>query len=290
MKQYTEEDVGNIVSLEHVNVQVPDQSLALLYYVVGLGLTRDPYLTVGLNNMWINIGEQQFHLPTRTAQRIQGHIGLVVPDLDELEAGLRSVAEGLRGSAFSFQRQSDHLAVTCPWGNHFRCYSSQAAFGDMALGMPYVEFTVAPGAMEPILGFYQTAFAAPVAVERDSAGVWGQVKIGRVQSLRFRESQEPLATYDGHHVAIYVANFSGPYGYLKERGLVSEEVRNHQFRFQTIVDPRDGKRVFELEHEVRSLHHPMHHRPFVNRNPRQSQRAYHRGADAFVPFNGGRAS
>jgi hypothetical protein len=104
--------------------------------------------------------------------------------------------------------------------------------------------------------------------------------------LRFRETQEPIAPYDGHHVAIYVANFSGPYEYLKNRGLISEEVRNHQFRFQTIVEPRDGKPVFALEHEVRSLHHPMFQRPFVNRNPGQSQRVYHRGRDAFVPFSG----
>ena len=60
MSQHIEEDVGNIISLEHINVQVPDQALATLFYVVGLGLTRDPYLTVGLNNMWINVGEQQF--------------------------------------------------------------------------------------------------------------------------------------------------------------------------------------------------------------------------------------
>ena len=70
MSEYAEEDVGNIVSLEHINVQVPDQSLAILFYVVGLGFTRDPYLTVGLGNMWINVGEQQFHLPTRKAQVI----------------------------------------------------------------------------------------------------------------------------------------------------------------------------------------------------------------------------
>ena len=65
MTAYTEEDVGNIVLLEHVNVQIPDQALATLFYVVGLGFTRDPYLNVALNNMWVNVGEQQFHLPTR---------------------------------------------------------------------------------------------------------------------------------------------------------------------------------------------------------------------------------
>jgi hypothetical protein len=61
MTNYSEEDVGNIISLEHVNVQISDQALATLFYVVGIGGTRDPYLNVGLNNMWVNVGEQQFH-------------------------------------------------------------------------------------------------------------------------------------------------------------------------------------------------------------------------------------
>src|SRR5438045_7851373 len=74
------EDVGNIVSLEHVNTQVPDQSVATLFYIVGLGFTRDPYMNVGLTNMWINIGDQQFHLPTGKPQVLRGHTGLVVPD------------------------------------------------------------------------------------------------------------------------------------------------------------------------------------------------------------------
>jgi len=285
MNSYAEEDVGNIIALEHINVQVPDQALAILFYIVGLGFTRDPYLTVGLTNMWINVGEQQFHLPTRNAQIIDGHIGVVVPDLDALESRLQAVADGLKGSQFSFDRSTDYLAVTCPWGNRYRCHQSQPRFGDMTLGIPYVEFAVRPGAMESIIGFYQTAFNAPVAVENDAEGAHGRVRIGRCQWLNFREIATPAAPYDGHHIAVYVANFSGPYEYLKSRGLISEDVHNHQFRFKDIVDPANGKPIFALEHEVRSLRHPMYHRPFVNRDPAQSQRAYHRGRDAFVPFS-----
>ncbi|MGE5218524.1 MAG: hypothetical protein ACM3SP_16135 [Chloroflexota bacterium] len=284
MSAYVDEDVGNIISLEHINVQVPDQSLAILFYVVGMGFTRDPYLTVGLNNMWVNVGEQQFHLPTRQAQVIDGHIGVVMPDLDALETRLQSVADPLKATRFAFERRDDYISVTCPWGNRFYCYPGQAAFGDMALGIPYVEFFVRPGAVEAILRFYETVFRAPVAVERDALGDFGRVKIGRAQSLLFRETDKPLVAYDGHHVAIYVANFSGPYGELKKRGLISEEVRNHQFRFKQIVDPKDNTARFALEHEVRSLRHPMYQRPFVNRNPIQSQRNYRRGWDGFVPF------
>jgi hypothetical protein len=284
MDEHTEEDVGNIISLEHVNVQIPDQSVATLFYVMGLGFTRDPYLNVGLNNMWVNVGEQQFHLPTREPQVIDGHVGLVVPDLDALAARLESVAPGLKDTQYSFARKPDHIAVTSPWGNRYCCYTRQPAFGDMTLGMPYVEFSVPRGVMEPVLRFYQVALGAPVAVEKDAAGAVGRVKIGRQQSLLFRESEKPIRPYDGHHIAIYVANFSAPYAYLKSRGLISEEVRNHQFRFKEIVDPEDGSAKFVLEHEVRSLRHPMYHRLFVNRDPAQSQREYRRGWDAFTPF------
>ena len=58
------EDLGNSIHLEHVNVQVPDQRLATLFYVTGLGLTRDPYLMVSDTNMWVNAGRSQFHLPS----------------------------------------------------------------------------------------------------------------------------------------------------------------------------------------------------------------------------------
>jgi hypothetical protein len=52
----TTQDVGNILGIEHVNVTVPDQTLALAFYVSGLGLTRDPYMMVGPENMWPHRG------------------------------------------------------------------------------------------------------------------------------------------------------------------------------------------------------------------------------------------
>src|SRR5258708_303364 len=95
------EDVGNIVSLEHVNTQIPDQSLATLFYIVGLGFTRDPYMNVGLTNMWINIGDQQFHLPTGTPQVLRGHTGLVVPDVNGLKERLTTI-QGQLGTSTDF--------------------------------------------------------------------------------------------------------------------------------------------------------------------------------------------
>ena len=67
-----EENVGNILNMEHVNLTVPDQQLAALFYVSGLGFTRDPYIDFGTFNMWINVGGQQFHLPKNDAQKFRG--------------------------------------------------------------------------------------------------------------------------------------------------------------------------------------------------------------------------
>lgn len=283
MIDYADEDVGNIVLLEHVNLQVPDQSLAILFYIVGLGFTRDPYFNIGLRNMWANVGEQQFHLPTRPVQVLHGHMGIVVPDFDALKERLASVEEGLAGTKFSWSVKADHIAVTCPWGNRFQCYAAGSSFGDMALGVPYVEFLIAPDRAAGIARFYDQVLGAPATTESGKQGTLARVKIGRNQSLIFREANES-AEYDGHHLAIYVANFSRPYNFLKSRGLISEEVRNHQFRFKEVVDPENGSGVFLVEHEVRSLHHPMYRRFLVNRDPVESARRYRRGRDALIPY------
>lgn len=284
MTAYAQEDVGNIISLEHVNLQVPDQSLAMLFYVVGLGFTRDPYLNVGLENMWVNVGEQQFHLPTRTAQRIHGHIGLVVPDIDALKKRLLAVEERLKNTQFRWSAEEGYVAITCPWGNRFRCYSNCAKFGDVALGLVYVNFFIAQGTAGAIARFYDDVLGAPSVVDAGEQGSVARVKVGRDQWLQFEETRETRLPYDGHHIAIYVVNFSRPYGLLKSRGLITEDVRNHQFRFKELIDPRNGDSVFLLEHEVRSLHHPMFHRSFVIRDPEQSQRHYRRGRDTMSPF------
>ena len=56
-------ELGSVVLFEHVNLRVADHRLATLFFVEGLGLTRDPYRMVGTRNMWLNAGNQQFHLP-----------------------------------------------------------------------------------------------------------------------------------------------------------------------------------------------------------------------------------
>lgn len=279
----TTQDVGNIVALEHVNVKVPDQQLATLFYVAGLGLTRDPYLMPGLENMWINIGQQQFHLPTGRPQVLRGHVGLVIPDLDELPGRLAAVKPGLAGTKFDYAVEDKHIRVVSPWGNVIRCHAPGPAFGDTTLGMPYVEFAVEPGAAEGIARFYRAALGAPAAVVRNGGGAAARVTVGPRQELIFRETADAIPPYDGHHIQVYIASFSAPHGWLAARGLVTEESTWYQYRFRDIVDPETSRVLFTIEHEVRSLLSPLYLRPLVNRSPAQRQPTYQRGRDAFVP-------
>ncbi|MCP5151801.1 MAG: hypothetical protein H6983_09230 [Ectothiorhodospiraceae bacterium] len=276
------QDVGNIVMLEHVNVTVPRQDLATQFYVVGLGLTRDPYLMVGLENMWINVGQQQFHLPTSGPQVMRGTVGLVIPELDRLPARLAEAAAPLEGTRFAFGEEDDAVVATCPWGNRIRCHAPGPRFEDMRLGMAYVEFDVERGCADGIARFYQQVMGAPSRVESAADGDVAHVRVGRGQELVFREVDGPLADYDGHHVAIYISDFSAPYRRLGEMDLVSRENGDYEYRFVDISDPATGKALFRIEHEVRSLTHPIYHRPLINRNPEQRQRTYSRGRDAFA--------
>ena len=272
------EDVGNVQLLEHVNLTVPDQGIASMFYVTGLGFTRDPYIDFGTLNMWVNLGDQQFHLPTNKAQVLRGHVGVVVPSLEGLQKRLKFAARGLADTQFACSEKDDHLELTCPYGNTIKAFEP-TQFPRMDLGMPYVELTVPPGAKEGIARFYETVLDCPTSIEGDSV----KVAMGSNQELIFTETDAEIPEYDGHHLAIYVANFSKPHAWLNERGLISEESDQFQYRFEKIVDPESGDLLFEIEHEVRSLSHAMYRRPLVNRNPETNFFTYRKGNEQFSP-------
>lgn len=275
------EDIGNIIKLEHINVTIPEQPPATLFYVAGLGLTRDPYVMVSTNNMWINVGQCQFHLPTAKPQVLRGCTGVVVPDREALLQRLAAVKKELDGTRFSFREDNSCVETVSPWGNRVRChFPDPARFGKLQLGVPYVEFDVPAGTAAGIARFYREIMAAPATVAEDDQGRYARVMVGASQDFLFRETDRPMAEYDGHHIQIYLTDFSGPYRRLLERGLVTLETDEHEYRFKDIVDLESGKPLFTIEHEVRSMRHPLYGRPLVNRNPEQSNRDYMPGYDA----------
>jgi catechol-2,3-dioxygenase len=276
------EDLGNSIHLEHVNVQVPDQHLATLFYVSGLGLTRDPYLMTSDDNMWVNVGRSQFHLPSGEAQVLRGYTALVISGRKALLERLASVAKKLEGTKFAFREYNDYVEAICPWGNRVRCFEPDAErFGRITLGIPYVEFDVPAGSAKGICEFYPKIMGMPAQL-KNGDGIMASVQVGKDQHLLFRETDRPQPEYDGHHVQIYITNFSGPHRSLAERNLIFSEDNPYQYRFRDIVDLASGKHLFTVEHEVRSATHPMFMRPLINRNPAQTNRTFAAGYDQWL--------
>jgi hypothetical protein len=279
--------VGNIVHLEHFNVVIGDQRLATLFYVVGLGGTRDPYLFTGMENMWVNFGRTQVHLPSRgtkpTPEVLRGTAGFVVPSLDELKQRLEHAGSEMKRvvpevqTKFSWREKDGAVEATCPWGNRVRCHAPSPEFGRTELGLVYVDFDVPPGTAEGIARFYKEVMRAPSHVE----GARALVGVGRNQHLYFTETAKPLPEYDNHHIQVYIADFASPYHWLKQRDLINMETDADEWRFQWITDPKDGRKLFQIEHEVRSMKHRLFGRPLVNRNHGITNMTYAAGHDAF---------
>ena len=273
------EDLGNSIHLEHVNVQIPDQHLATLFYVAGLGLTRDPFLMVSDNNMWVNVGRSQFHLPTGQPQVLRGATGIVISGREALLGRLAAVRNKLADTRFAFHEHNDYVEAICPWGNRIRLHEPDAArFGRIALGIPYVEFDVPVGTASAICRFYREIMDIPATIANGD-GTVARAKVGKDQHLLFRETDRPQPEFDEHHVQIYIVNFSAPHDRLSERGLVTVEDNRYQYRFRDIVDLDSGEKLFTVEHEVRSVTHPLFLRPLVNRNPASTNRTYAAGHD-----------
>ncbi len=276
-------NLGNILLLEHVNLAVTDQLLAISFYVEILGFTRDPYLSVGLNNIWINAGRQQFHLPTSShkAQVLRGEIGLIFPSLHQLRSRLSSASKQLKSTEFSWSENEESINVICPWGNRFICREADINSSGMKIGIPYINLKVPTGAANGISRFYKQIFGTPSHLISGARGLESAVvKIGLEQSIVFTEEKgSSIDAYDGHHIAIYVSNFSAPHFALKSSGFITEESNEWQYRFESIYDPDDGTVLYNLEHEVRSATHPMFARNLINRNPNSNLQNFLRGSE-----------
>jgi hypothetical protein len=214
---------------------------------------------------------------------VRGTVGFVVPSLEELvkrfeHAGkeMKRVAPELP-SKFSFRKHENFVEATCPWGNRVRCHAPSPEFGNIELGIAYVDFDVPQGTADGIARFYQEVMKAPSRAQ----GARATVSVGRNQRLYFTETAAPLPEYDNHHIQVYIADFGTPYHWLKARDLITMETDADEWRFQWIVDPKDGRKLFQIEHEVRSMRHRLFNRPLVNRNHGITNMTYVSGSDAF---------
>lgn len=260
-------DLGTIVFFEHVNLRVSDHRLATLYFIEGLGLTRDPYRMVGTRNMWVNVGDQQLHLPIGEPTPLPGEVGLVVPDVDAVERQLGQVAPALEGTSFRCQRIDGTLLTVTPWAHRVRVYAHGTLPGRVPQALAYVEFWVAPGASSRIGAFYREVLECPVEQRPIEGDPTAWVTVGPWQVFRFRERKGAGVLPHNNHVAVYLTRYRSIYAALEKRGLIMEEDANEQFRFCNMTDPDSGVLLYSFEHEMRSLHHPDYRRPLVNRVP-----------------------
>ena len=199
---------------------------------------------------------------------LRGTVGFVVPSLAELKKRLEFAGAEMKRvvpeakTKFSWQEKDGVIEATCPWGNRVRCHAPRRNSATPSSAWSTWTSTChrgPPTASRALQGSH----------ERTGEGWKGgraTVGIGRNQYLYFTETTKPLPEYDNHHIQIYIADFGSPYHWLKERDLITMETDADEWRFQWIVDPRDARKLFQIEHEMRSMKHRLFNRPLVNRN------------------------
>jgi len=146
----------------------------------------------------------------------------------------------------------------------------------------YLELKCLHGTAKHIARFYHDLLGASVRLHTIGESEIASVSLGPGQHLHFVEipksSPQQLEAYDGHHICIYIANFSQAFKRLNNRKLIfvnkrfedraktmEEALHYHSFRFKDIVMVEGRGRLFQLEHEVRSAFHPSYMKPLYNR-------------------------
>ena len=212
---------------------------------------------------------------------LRGTTGLVMPDRAALLKRLNRVKKALEGTKFQFRESNDSVETVCPWGNRITVHepdpTTSAAFSS-ACPMSASTCGRAPPAHRPLLS---RRGGGAGRGEENGAGPEAKVQVGE-NHLYFRKTDTRDPDYDGHHVQIYLTNFSRPYRKLLELGLITIEDDDFQYRFRDIIDLDSKEVLFTVEHETRSATNPMYGRPLINRNPAATNIDYKPGHDEHV--------
>ena len=232
--------------------------------------------------MWINCGMSQFHLPMGKPDVLRGTTGLVMPDRAKLAGAAHPGEKALDGTKFDFRESNDGVETVCPWGNrihlHSRTQAASAASAWHAL-CPLRRPARHRGAHRALLP-RRAGSAGGGHEERRRPR---RPRPGRREAVfYFRETDAPQPDYDGHHVQVYLTNFSRPYRKLLDLGLITIEDNDYQYRFRDVIDLDTKEVLFTVEHETRSATNPMYGRPLVNRNPAATNMDYKPGHDGMA--------
>ena len=230
------EDLGNSIHLEHVNVQVPDQRLAQLFYAVGLGLTRDPYLMVVRHQHVDQCRAQPVPSADRQgAGRARPHRagdlrprGAARPPHRACAAS-STARSSASASTTTTSRRSVRGAIACAATSR-----TQSASGASRSASRTSSSTCRSAARRRSRPSIRRSWARPRTVQNGD-GTVTRVQMGKNQYLQFRETDAPQPAFDGHHVQMYIANFSGP---VRE----AEGAQSHLGRGQPVSVPLPGHR------------------------------------------------
>lgn len=266
----TTPEVGGILHLDHVNFQVPEHDLVTVFFVNGLGLTRDPFRRADETNMGINVGMQQFHFPRRgVTPPFPGVIGLIVPELAAIRARLERLDRlgKFTNTAYAAEFGNDMAEITSPFGVRLRLHAVGTVLFLKPLGIPYVEMYVPTGVAGDIAAFYREVFRAIADVETVDGVSTAVVNAGPFQTLRFIERNVDSHDMHNFHVSFHITNYNEVRNRIAARDASIGEGREQVFFFDRIFHPDSGAEVFTLTNEVRSVYHRDFMRPLVNRWP-----------------------
>jgi hypothetical protein len=263
--------VGGILHLEHVNFTVPGQDLITVFFINGLGLTRDPYKRTDETNFGVNVGQQQFHLPSGGATApFPGLVHFVSPDRDMIVARLRRLEQAgkFEGTPFQLEEAPDALNIVSPYGPRLRVVAPGDIYPKL-LGIHRVDLPIPAGAAEGCAAFYREIHGAPATVETVDGRTAAVVTMGPYQKVVFYEDRPEGFEFDYRtfHIAFYITNFNRTGERLEAAGAVKGKVGAKMFFSTRIFDPGNGETLFLLENEVRSISHPDFMRQLVNRWP-----------------------
>ena len=265
-------EVGGIAHLEHINFEVADHDMVSIFFMAGLGFTRDPYTRSDEKNMAVNVGMQQYHLPRmgRPTPPMHGVVGLITPELNAVKErcdGLEK--EGVfKGTPYAYEVKNDCHEVMSPFGVKMRLHPTGSLPFPKVLGMPYVDLPVEPGKADGILKFYTQVMRATGAIEEIDGKKAASVVMGPYQWVRFIET-EGLDSYDNgtFHIAYYVSHYNEVLDTIEDADAIYNGGQNQIFFFNKIFDPDNGDEIFSLDNEVRSFYHEDFMRPLINRWP-----------------------
>jgi hypothetical protein len=263
-------EVGGILHLDHINFQVSDHDLATVFFIGGLGLTRDPFRRADETNMGVNVGLQQFHLPRRGATPpFSGLIGLIVPDLDIIRLRLSRLnkLQKFKDTPYEANFEDNAAKITSPFGFCIRLHSSKSMHFLKPLGIGYVEIPVPNGVADDILKFYCEVFHSIATIENRDGNKTAAINVGPFQKLYFVEKELDSYELYNFHISFHVTHYNRAREMIKERGALMGTGEGEVFFFDKIFDPETGANIFSMTNEVRSVYHGDYMRPLINRWP-----------------------